>query len=610
MDWTPRTAFAEGLARMHPGRAMSEAGSVMAEKMEEAAELVTDVIKLPLTCAGIGIVCLVTPAATVFFAPLVLLLSPLLLFFGFLMTVFGLGRAGLIMTLRGPTVEEAAAGPIRFTRAGRGQSNGTLARQGAPKPPIRNGSLSELSQLGAHRTSDLVRQVTSLVRTNVVKATREVGGEVEQHLHALQRELQSWAGANPNLKPYCHGHIGWLLRIEAKGLETRLLEAKAHRQNDHNGMNGHTGHSPTALNGHGQHGSPHDAMAKNGVGGIFADAERRQLELPWSPRQRPELDLSVLFDDMYESLSATHSSLTPESLNHIPLPEGVAWSDLCFLLVPGLLTKWYPLYMKQLRVDMKRIGLHVTFSRIDTDQPVRINAARLRHEILEMAQTGRKVVLLGHSKGAVDSAAALSLFPELIEFVGGLVSLQGPHGGSAIAHDLSNTNVQKTVVLGALEKLLRGCKHAVLDLSFESRQEFLNQHTYPLHRVPTLCCASCEKRQCSLLTPLIEYVAVRYGEVCDGLVCQGDAILPNCVRVLIDEMDHFGPAWGTFPATDRYDPARLWLSLVSLALRFGGPRGGDSPLPFPPMAHSPTMVRSVGQGGASPPGVSSGDVVR
>jgi hypothetical protein len=120
-----------------------------------------------------------------------------------------------------------------------------------------------------------------------------------------------------------------------------------------------------------------------------------------------------------------------------------------------------------------------------------------------MSADGRKVVLLGHSKGAVDSAAALSLFPELCSVVAGLVSLQGPHAGSAIAHDLSNTQLQKTVVrcdrhmtprvdqavgavggcpsvqrnrhlracgrvaqvLGALEKLLRGCKHGALPVS-------------------------------------------------------------------------------------------------------------------------------------------------
>jgi len=200
---------------------------------------------------------------------------------------------------------------------------------------------------------------------------------------------------------------------------------------------------------------------------------------------------------------------------------------------------------------------------------VRINAARLRHEILELAQEGRRVVLLGHSKGAVDAAASLSLFPELTDFVAGLVSMQGPHGGSAVAHDLSNTNVQKTVVLGAIEKLLRGCRHAVLDCSYEARQEFLRRHPYPIERIPTLCVATYDSKQSSLIRPMIEYVAVRYGEVCDGLVCRTDAVLPHSARVILADMDHFGPAWPSFPATDPYDPTRLWLVTISMALRFG-----------------------------------------
>ena len=69
-----------------------------------------------------------------------------------------------------------------------------------------------------------------------------------------------------------------------------------------------------------------------------------------------------------------------------------------------------------------------------------------------------------------------------------------------------------------------------------------------------------------------------HGEVSDGLVCQVDAILPGAGRVIIDDMDHFGPAWGSFPATDRYDPARLWLSCISLAL-CGGPKASQPPSP-------------------------------
>ncbi len=203
-----------------------------------------------------------------------------------------------------------------------------------------------------------------------------------------------------------------------------------------------------------------------------------------------------------------------------------------------------------------------------------MNAARLRHEILELAQGSstrpgegeHQVILLGHSKGAVDAAAALSLFPELHSAVGALVSLQGPHGGSAIAHDLANTSLQKSLALGALERLLRGCRHAVLDLSFSARQEFYERHEYPRHAIPTLCVATCDQRPCSLLRPTIEYIALRYGEWSDGCVCQADAILAACPYVLVDDMDHFGPAWPSFPATDQYDPTRLWLVSTSLAL--------------------------------------------
>ena len=146
------------------------------------------------------------------------------------------------------------------------------------------------------------------------------------------------------------------------------------------------------------------------------------------------------------------------------------------------------------------------------------------------------------------------------------MTVQAPHSGSAIAHDLANTDLQLSVAVSALERLLRGSRHAVLDLSYDNRQAFLEQHPYPSDAVPTLCVASCEKRPSSLLKPTIDYLALRYGEWSDGCVCQADATLPGCRAVFIEDMDHFGPAWRSLPATDPYDPARLWLTCASIAM--------------------------------------------
>ena len=47
------------------------------------------------------------------------------------------------------------------------------------------------------------------------------------------------------------------------------------------------------------------------------------------------------------------------------------------------------------------------------------------------------MLLLGHSKGGVDAAAALSLYwPQLKDKVAGLVLAQSPYGGSPVASDI------------------------------------------------------------------------------------------------------------------------------------------------------------------------------
>ena len=47
---------------------------------------------------------------------------------------------------------------------------------------------------------------------------------------------------------------------------------------------------------------------------------------------------------------------------------------------------------------------------------------------------------------------------------------------------------------------------------------------------------------------LLRYISIYYtillpGEWSDGCVCQADAVLPGSARVLLNDMDHFGPGW-------------------------------------------------------------------
>lgn len=66
------------------------------------------------------------------------------------------------------------------------------------------------------------------------------------------------------------------------------------------------------------------------------------------------------------------------------------------------------------------------------------NAREIKDYIEEVYWgSNKRVLLLGHSKGGVDAAAALSMYwSDLKDKVAGLVLAQSPYGGSPIASDI------------------------------------------------------------------------------------------------------------------------------------------------------------------------------
>ena len=69
----------------------------------------------------------------------------------------------------------------------------------------------------------------------------------------------------------------------------------------------------------------------------------------------------------------------------------------------------------------------------------------------------RTVVLVGHSKGGVDAAAACALYKkELAGIVRGIVVTQCPYGGSPVATDLLGTKALEGLTATALERVTNG----------------------------------------------------------------------------------------------------------------------------------------------------------
>ncbi|CAI5999677.1 unnamed protein product [Closterium sp. NIES-65] len=217
--------------------------------------------------------------------------------------------------------------------------------------------------------------------------------------------------------------------------------------------------------------------------------------------------------------------------------------------------------------------------------PIEANAIVIRDYIEELYwATKKKILILGHSKGAMDAAAALSLYqPLLLDKVAGLVFIQSPYGGSPVASDLLREgqwgDVASRTILGILmDKIFGGDIRCLDDLTHAKRRDFLAKHPFPVGEIPILSFHTEASKAAAVVASLstvahtevpwlaqqnaklavgfplsagLAIVAVhleyRYGAASDGLVTRADAEVPGSVVVRSRrKLDH---AFMVFPPT-------------------------------------------------------------
>lgn len=273
----------------------------------------------------------------------------------------------------------------------------------------------------------------------------------------------------------------------------------------------------------------------------------------------PVQDETELFYSIWDTLK-----IEPFGSGNVPL------LGFSYLLVPGLFTNSYPTYFREILAYFKDVlCLQCEFANINTEGSVKSNAAVIRDIVLsQYEQFGKKVVLLGHSKGGTDAAAACAMYwPELKDKVRGLLMLQAPYGGTPLAADLLSEGqfgVLNSLLLGKLASFSNpnGTVDAVRDLTYKNRRDFLKE--YPMPRdVPILCLHSnfppdskarfkkymlkenflngrlevpLEMQLGKQMAYMSKYILSRYpGAESDGLVTRKDAVVPGSVVVEFKE---------------------------------------------------------------------------
>ncbi|KAK6944934.1 hypothetical protein RJ641_026036 [Dillenia turbinata] len=256
--------------------------------------------------------------------------------------------------------------------------------------------------------------------------------------------------------------------------------------------------------------------------------------------------------------------------------------------------------------------------------PVEHNAWELKQYIEELYWgSSKRVMLLGHSKGGVDAAAALSIYwPDLKDKVAGLALVQSPYGGSPIASDILREGQiadkdTRRIVEFLICKLIKGDIRALEDLTYDKRKEFISKHKLP-EQIPLISFHSeasigpgviatmshiahaelpwlplptfgCNKSKdviadskVPVVVPFSAVLAVcalhlwlRYGEKSDGMVTCRDAEVPGSVVVRPDrKLDHVWMVYSPWKR-DFIDPdaCEMCEALLTMLVELGNKMG-------------------------------------
>ncbi|WP_224242297.1 GPI inositol-deacylase [Hyalangium gracile] len=267
----------------------------------------------------------------------------------------------------------------------------------------------------------------------------------------------------------------------------------------------------------------------------------------------PTREVTPRFQELYTRVRRGEPVLPSEARGHL------------YLMVKGLLGDEMFGYLEDNQRRLERRGLETREVQVDTEASLADNIEVVRHALEDAAFFKRSVVLVGHSKGAVESLSTLAMYPELRRHVRAVVAIQAPYGGSPIAHDLTDTPELRRMLSLAFPLLFYGVSRSVEDLSYSARREFVGRYPYA-GEVPTVSLATSRSSRRSMLWPVARYMSERYGLATDGLVAQVDAEVPGSRVVRLSDMDHAEPTLVGLPGFANYHPGDVTEAVVALAL--------------------------------------------
>lgn len=224
------------------------------------------------------------------------------------------------------------------------------------------------------------------------------------------------------------------------------------------------------------------------------------------------------------------------------------------LLVPGFMSNlatpakssrglpFLPGYFTGQRDYLRSRGVDCRVVDIESETGIYDNARKI---VKELEQAPGKVIIVGHSKGGLDTLEALLKRPDLRRKVHAVIAVQSPFLGSHIA-DLVLSNSATSVPSALLLDLLGGSKQSLQNLSVKYREAYHRRNAADIKKlagqVPFYSYATWKE------DPFLPYIDTVFevfrdylralGHKNDGLVPAYSAVLPGSRYVYMEGVDH------------------------------------------------------------------------
>jgi hypothetical protein len=221
-----------------------------------------------------------------------------------------------------------------------------------------------------------------------------------------------------------------------------------------------------------------------------------------------------------------------------PSPRGLQ-ARMVHGLGYACIAAWLPPFATT-REHLARSGFDMQLLEVDALSGTGANAGRIRDAIMASPQeTGSsRLVLLGYSKGAVDVLDAIVRYPELQQRVAAVVSIAGAVGGSPLADDANQSQLDLMTHWPKAE-CDAGDGGAAASLRPGVRKAWLAENALPpavrFYSVVTL---PDDDRISTILRPTYKKLA-RIDSRNDGQLIYSDQIIPGSTLVGIVNADHW-----------------------------------------------------------------------